>query len=483
MAHRSATDGPAGGSRPSGQAGDNSVQFSRQPQPAERDLSAYDRYLGRLLFLFTGGIDFTSDPAEVYALQRRATYTRLAISGLIILAASLLPVFYDVLPAVFGYSALSLLSVAVLLLGFRSRWVLVVMGVIDIGLITYAVHLTGSMTSVVVVLYPLHVIMGTLFAGLLTGTIFAVFASVAYTGLIIAESAGWLPYSPYFGHEYPGFEWHGIPTYPVVIVILANVFNFTSVLMAGLVTYALEKRRREAQAALRARTELAAICSHDLKNLLAAIMGHAELAQVRSDLGDAAKVKESLQQIQRSGDRMMELVRDLLDLSRLEAGQIALSRSRFDLAVTVRNVAMSQQANARLKNVELKAVVSGNECWMDGDQSKMIQVLTNLVQNAVRHTPEGGTVRVTLEPQSGGTARISVTDTGPGIDPEEASGLFDTGSLTRRVSAGGRGSLSTGLGLNIVRRLTDLHGGRVWIESADTGGACFTVEVPVGEPA
>lgn len=433
------------------------------------------------MFLFAGEVsDFSADRDQIYARRRRATIIRAGLTGLVLAVAALIPAFYEALPIVGAYLLVSAIATMMVLARRRTGIALILMGAVDISLISYAVHLTGSLTTVVVVLYPLLVVLGTLFAGLRIGFVYAGLGSFAYTSVVAAEGLGWLPYSPVFGHDYPAFRVGGIPMFPVVVIVMAHLLNFGSVVLSSLVVYALEKRRREAHRALNSRTELAAICSHDLKNLLASVMGHAEIAEMRLQTGDREAVQSGLVQIRKSSDRMMELVRDLLDLARLEAGQIVLSRSRFDLAVTVRGVVQSQQANARLKNITLEAELpEDGPVELTGDQSKMIQVLTNLVQNAIRHTPEGG--RVTVGLWSEGTdANLSVTDSGPGIAADEASGLFDTGSLTRRWNESGRHTLSTGLGLNIVRRITDLHGGRVWVESPDGGGARFRIELPAG---
>lgn len=450
------------------------------PPPADPRFRLFDRTLGRLLFLLSVSTDFADNPDDLYRQQRIASVIRAMVSGGIVLAAAMLPAFYDELPAVMAYAGASVIGAALVFLRIQPRAIVMLMGVFDTAIITYCVHLTGSLTTVVVVLYPMLVILGTLFAGIWTGLFYAFMTTWAYAGIIIAEGLGVIPYSPLMGHEYPYLHAAGIPTYPIVVITVAHLVNFGGVMMAGLVVYALEKRRRLAQEAFRSRTELAAICSHDLKNLLAGVAGHTELAEMRVATGDMAGVRGSLKSIRESGDRMMELVRDLLDLARLEAGQIVLSRSRFSIVRTVQGSVHSLKSAAQFRKIDLQVELPPEDIEVTGDQSKVIQILTNLVQNAITYTPEGGTVRVTVETPGSGWVRISVLDSGPGISPEDALTLFDTDALLRRRKGAGRSSLSTGLGLNIVRRLSELHGGRVWADTnrASGEGAGFYVELP-----
>ncbi len=457
--------------------GETTIRLAPAPAQAETDLSVYDRTLGKFLFLISKGTGFSADPEDIAHQRRRAALVRTVMAGGIIALSATFPAFYETLPVVFAYLLVSAAGLVYSLVRRPALWVMAISGAGDVAIVTYAVHLTGSLTTVVVFLYPMLSMLGTLFAGIPVGLFYAVAGSLAYSILVLAEGLGWVSYSPLMGHAYPYFTAGGIPTYPLLVLVLAHLANYGSVGMGGLVTYALEKRRREAQRAFEARTELAAICSHDLKNLLASVLGHAELAEMRLDAGDPEKARDNLRQIRRSGDRMMELIRDLLDLSRLEAGKIALSRSRFDLVRTVQGTVHSLEPAAQRKEIAIETELPEGPVQFHGDQSKIIQVMTNLLHNAVQYTPEKGRVRVRIV-QGSGTVSVTVADTGPGLPPEEAELIFDPAALTKK--RGSRFSLSTGLGLNIVRRLTELHGGRVWAESSPQG-TVFGVEIPLHE--
>jgi len=179
---------------------------------------------------------------------------------------------------------------------------------------------------------------------------------------------------------------------------------------------------------------------------------------------------------------MLELIRNLLDSARLEGGKIVLSRSRFSFKDLACDVKATQAANAGLKRVKLEFADCGANPTFDGDRSKLAQTFTNLVQNAIIHTPEGGTVMMELAWVDASRARIVVKDTGTGIPQEMQAILFDPMALARRRKEENRkigNALSTGLGLSIAKRFIEMHGGHIWVESEPEKGSAFWVELPV----
>ena len=241
-------------------------------------------------------------------------------------------------------------------------------------------------------------------------------------------------------------------------------------------TAELVAARDEAQVANRAKSEFLANISHELRTPMHAILSFARLGAAR--LGDAepdtARVQHYLQRIGQSGDRLMTLLNDLLDLAKLEAGRMVYDEADHDLGRLAEAVAAEFEAAARDRNVGV-AVTAPEPALVRVDSHRMAQVVRNLLSNALRFSPAGGTVRVAVEPCGSSAVCLSVADQGPGIPEHELEAVFDkfVQSSTTRSGAGG-----TGLGLAITREIVQHHGGRVWAARGPEGGALFTVQLP-----
>jgi two-component system sensor histidine kinase BaeS len=207
--------------------------------------------------------------------------------------------------------------------------------------------------------------------------------------------------------------------------------------------------------------------SHELKTPLTAIRGYAEgLAEGAFEPGEAARV------ITTESGRLERLVRDLLDLARMNRSEFSVRSEAVDLAEIAREAARRHEPTARELGVELRAVA--DETWVSGDVDRLLQIASNLVENALRETPAGGTVTVEVN-----GARLLVSDTGPGIPSEDLPYAFERFYLYDKI---GRGRLiGSGLGLAIVRQLATAMGGTVAVESGP-GGTTFTVTLRAAQP-
>ena len=204
--------------------------------------------------------------------------------------------------------------------------------------------------------------------------------------------------------------------------------------------------------------------SHELKTPLTAIRGYAEgLAE------GAFAPEEAAETILVESRRLERLVRDLLDLARMNRHEFAVGREPVDLAVLVREAAARHEASARAFGVELEA--EGLESWVEADHDRLLQVASNLVENALRETPRGGTVTV-----AAATGRLSVRDSGPGLEPDDLPHAFDRFFLYDKY--GRERPVGSGLGLTIVKQLVEAMGGTVSVASAPGDGATFAVELP-----
>ena len=221
--------------------------------------------------------------------------------------------------------------------------------------------------------------------------------------------------------------------------------------------------------------------SHELKTPLTAIRGYSEgLADGAFEPDEAARI------ISLEASRLERLVRDLLDLARMNRSEFSVQREPVDLAEVAREAVLRHEAVARDFGVELTA--GGAETWIDADADRLLQVTSNLVENALRETPTGGAVTVRAEP-----GRLLVSDTGPGIKPEDVPHAFERFYLYDKADK--NRPVGSGLGLAIVKQLATSMGGDVRVESSP-GGTTFEVrflrpqlggvddlEVGAGQPA
>lgn len=228
------------------------------------------------------------------------------------------------------------------------------------------------------------------------------------------------------------------------------------------------------EAAVRARDEVMAIVSHDLRNPINTITMTTDLLAEQLPEGEA---KRLLAIIGRSTERMERLIRDLLDVARIEAGGLTIEPTPVDTAEIVREAVQLQQPLAQESGITLTAEIPGPLPQIDADRERVLQVFQNLIDNALKFTPESGlvTVRAQAEP---GTVRFSVSDTGSGVDPDQLPHLFDRFWQARQ---GGR--VGAGLGLAIVRGIVEAHGGAIEAESTPGQGTTIIFTIPTASAA
>jgi signal transduction histidine kinase len=226
---------------------------------------------------------------------------------------------------------------------------------------------------------------------------------------------------------------------------------------------------REAE---RLKSEFIAAVSHELKTPLASILGFSEL--LLDDNYSPTELKEFLENIHHSSLRLKDMVNNLLDTSRLEAGRFNISRQPVDLQVPLAQTARSFAGVAKLSQIHF--------IWefdplpiIEADPERIGQVVGNLLSNAFKFCPRMGTIW--LRARSHGGVLLEVEDTGPGIPLEEQGQLFSRYSRTQ--SAISRGIAGTGLGLYISRAIVEAHHGRIWVESQEDQGAKFSVWLPL----
>jgi PAS domain S-box-containing protein len=220
----------------------------------------------------------------------------------------------------------------------------------------------------------------------------------------------------------------------------------------------------EAQESVRAREDLLAIVSHDLRNPLGVVLASSALL-LKSSLppeqpGKEGRARRQIEAIERAGNRMNRLIRDLLDFAAIQAGHLSVSSHPREVGAIIREVLDALEPLAAAKTIKLiDGSPESGALRISCDHDRVIQLFSNVVGNAVKFTPEGGTVTLGAEPD-GGMVRFSVADTGPGISAEELPYVFDRYYQARRRNRDG-----IGLGLSIARGIVEAHGGRIWVES------------------
>jgi PAS domain S-box-containing protein len=239
---------------------------------------------------------------------------------------------------------------------------------------------------------------------------------------------------------------------------------------------ALEHARlfEEAQAAVRARDEILSVVTHDLRNPLGVILGG---AATLLELQPTPVQQRVVELISRNARRMDRMVDDLLEVTRMERGRLTLELRDYPTEALVGEAAAMMQPLADAQGVLLETAISDPLRPVRADAGRVIQVLSNLVGNAIKFTPAGGSVRVECV-SIGEEACFMVTDTGPGISPDQIPHLFS--AFWQADSADRRG---LGLGLSIARGIVEAHDGRIWVESQVGVGSTFFFTLPHCEPA
>jgi GAF domain-containing protein/anti-sigma regulatory factor (Ser/Thr protein kinase) len=250
------------------------------------------------------------------------------------------------------------------------------------------------------------------------------------------------------------------------VIAVENVRLFTE----------LEGANRELSAASQHKSEFLANMSHELRTPLNAIIGFSEVLGERlfGDLND--KQEEYLKDIHASGQHLLSLINDILDLSKIEAGRMELELTDCHLPTALGNALTLVRERAGRRGIALNMTTDERLEYVRADERKIKQVLLNLLSNAIKFTPDGGRIDVRAI-VGDGSVEVSVSDTGVGIAPADQEAIFEE---FRQVGTADKKVEGTGLGLALSRKFIELHGGRIWVESEPGAGSTFTFTLPRG---
>ncbi len=274
----------------------------------------------------------------------------------------------------------------------------------------------------------------------------------------------------YTGVAYSQFKMAGI-WFPLVIPI---IFQVPLALLGAAFWRHIEINKE--RKIIQMKSEFVSQVSHDLRTPLTVIKGYIDNLRdgIIGDLTE--KQKEYLSRISKNTDRLSRLINDLLDTSRIESGRIKLKLVPLSLYNLITNVIEDLRPVAAAKNLEIIVNRPGGEGWVKGDQEKLEQVITNLLENAIKFTHQGGHVTITLQKDQR-SFNVSIRDTGIGIPPEEQTRIFDRFYRIEQDSpAEAKG---TGLGLFIAKTLVELHGGQICVTSEVGKGSEFSFTLPI----
>jgi signal transduction histidine kinase len=236
----------------------------------------------------------------------------------------------------------------------------------------------------------------------------------------------------------------------------------------------LAAANRDLKAASQHKSEFLANMSHELRTPLNAVIGFSEVLSERM-FGDVnEKQAEYLRDIHASGQHLLSLINDILDLSKIEAGRMELELTDVDLPSTLDSALTLVRERAGRRGIALTLTVDERLGRINADERKVRQVVLNLLSNAIKFTPEGGRIDVRALPVDG-NVEVSVSDTGVGIAPEDQEAIFEEFKQVGMVSKKAEG---TGLGLALSRKFVELHGGRMWVKSQIGAGSTFTFTIP-----
>jgi signal transduction histidine kinase len=237
----------------------------------------------------------------------------------------------------------------------------------------------------------------------------------------------------------------------------------------------IEDKSRQVEAANRHKSQFLASMSHELRTPLNGILGLTEmiLDEIYGEVPD--KIRSALVDVQASGRHLLGLINDVLDLSKIEAGRLTLSLDEYSMQEVLQAVSAAMRPLAAAKNLVLKVTMPSDLPPVKGDQRRIAQVLMNLVGNAIKFAETG---EVRLDAKIGdGSFLVSVTDSGPGIAPADQERIFEEFQQVNSSSSHSKGG--TGLGLAIAKRIVEMHGGRIWVESKMGAGSTFSFTLPL----
>jgi signal transduction histidine kinase len=348
----------------------------------------------------------------------------------------------------------------------------------DIVCLTGAIYFTGGQASPVFVAYVIELTVLALLSNLGVTLLCSIFAYALYAAMALL-----IHYDVLVQHSAPGLQPGVLSSTHVAVDLVFKLFIFgVPTFFTAVILHRLRHRERTLEARTRALIEaleqkslFIANVTHELRTPIHGIMGLADLslAEIYGPIND--EQKEAQQQIKRTAKSLMQLVDDLLQLTKAEAGRLELKIARVDVRELTQHILSSARFMAGMKKLDVVLEIDPRVTYVRTDRGKITQVLVNFASNAVKFTSEGGTITIRARPDGFDATRFEVEDTGVGIAKDQQDRVFEA---FRQIAGGDEREFGgVGLGLAIAKRLADALGAEIGVDSTPGKGATFWLRV------
>ncbi len=342
---------------------------------------------------------------------------------------------------------------------------------LDLGLLTYLIYFSGGLENPFIFYYIFHMILSGILLRNRSAYLHATFAVVLLGGVAAAQLCGLIPQ-----HPLPGMAPEPALIQAGRLIAFASAL-YIAVYFTTTIVNRLRQREQELQEQDRLKSRYVMTVSHDIQAGLAAIEGLLQAVLHGFTEAIGAKTRELLDRASARSQSLLRFVRDLLDLSRMRA-EAEVQKERVLLAELIRAEAEIYSAPMAEKHLAFSFENSAGQPELEASRTALSQLFGNLIGNAVRYTPEGGSIRVRLAPADDGKAVVvEVEDTGIGIPPEHMDNLFR--DFFRAPNARSLSESGTGLGLSIAKQAVELHSGSIRVQSELGKGSRFIVTLPL----
>ncbi len=380
-----------------------------------------------------------------------------------------------------GIVGLSFLVTVVGLYGLKAKWPVRTLSwgtmTAYTFIITLTIHFTGGPVTPLPAVYLLIVGAASFLMGRNGATIIAILSVVLYALMLILEYIGVLPIVDIWDIQ---FTAHDRGSLLVINWITLSIPTLMMSQLAGMLAERIKHTNAELRESERVRDNLIHMIVHDLRNPITALMGGLDvlLMTLSGKINDDEK--RLLQNSRHSNQILLRLVNEILDINKMEAGKFELKLAQVNVADLVIQNTETMQPAAELEGQYLEVALSTTETFINCDANLIGRVIANLLTNAFKYTPEGGTITTSLEVHpTDNTLTISVIDTGPGIPPEYQQTIFEKFTQVKGYEGKRRG---TGLGLTFCKMVIEAHGGKIWVESEMGKGSRFSFTLPLSGP-
>ncbi len=336
--------------------------------------------------------------------------------------------------------------------------------------ITAAVHYTGGPQTPMPALYLLVIVAAAFVLGPSGVALMAAVSLAAYGALLALQYGGVLPTYSIWNIPFVAREkgW----------LLIVNWLSFAApavlvAVMCSALTQRLKTRNSALEESEAMRRVLVELMVHDLRNPLTVLLGVLEVMQIISGSTFTADQRRLMQNARRSGTVMIGLISDILDISRLESGQLQLKPQRLEMQPVIRESIEEMRVPAEQAELTLVHLSESELPPIHADHKLIQRVLSNLLGNAVKATPPGGTITIDALPTPPGAVTVRVHDTGQGIPPDQLARIFEKFAQVELERGSGRAT-GTGLGLTFCKMAIEAHGGRLWVESQLGEGSTFS---------